>query len=344
MNWQVVEVTSGVRDDAVFGAPKPDVGDGRSAFIVTKSIHSPGIDPTWPSVKTLLCWLDGIEPSPMDDVVAYNARSDADNVRNLPPSTSYRISGGGRGAHAQLLMFQGKPWEHEMLAALGYSMLGDQLHFFWHGQFRKLFPDHPQPLRMMDWESMVDRMAMAFAIGRTDEGIYDGYLTHGALNRQYQLEISYEQKHRCGLAFMLRLFADWRGDVSHAWPDFAYAEPIYEAILGAWRSEDPDALVPLLLAACDRHTYEGHPDKEEVFYDFRSMPRTPVEILLLFRLRELCGLKNPHLDHPLMASSFDRMPESQPAYVPDELVLGTLARVREDWPEIDSVLSFNALR
>ncbi len=310
---------------------------------MTKSIRNPGIDPRWPSVKTLVRWLDRMEPWPTADVVAYNARSDAKNARNLPPSTFYLVSGGRKGAQAQRVMFQGKSWEHEMLAALGYSMVGERLHFFWHVEFRKLFPDHPQPLRMMDWESMVEHMAMAFALGRTDEGIYHGYLTHSALNRAFQLQMSYEQRHKCGLAFMLRLFADWRGDVTHAWPEFAYAEPVYEAILDTWRTEDPDALVPLLLAACDRHTYEGHPDVVKVFYDFSNTPRTPVEILLLFRLRELCGLKNPHLDHPLMAAPFDRMPEPQPAYVPDELVRGTLARVRADWPEFDGVLSLDAL-
>ncbi len=311
---------------------------------MNKSIHSPSIDPTWPSVKTLLGWLDGLDPWPMSDVIAYNARSDSNNTRNVPPSTSYAISGDRKSFQAQLLLFQGKPWEQAMLTALGYNMLADQLKFFWHVKFRTLFPNHPQPLRLMDWESMVGYMAMAFALGRTDEGIYHGYLTHSTLNRQYQLQISYEQKHKCGLAFMLRLFADWRGDVTHAWPEFAYAEPVYEAILSSWRTEDPDVLVPLLLAACDRHTYQGHPDTEKEFYDFQSTPRTPLEILLLFRLRELCGLKNPHLDHPLMASPFDRMPEPQPAYVPDELVLGTLARVRQDWPEIDSILAFDALR
>jgi hypothetical protein len=45
-----------------------------------------------------------------------------------------------------------------------------------------------------------------------------------------------------------------------------------------------------------------------------------------------------------MEPPFDRLPEAQPAYVPDERVLGTLARVREDWPEFDQIVSLDALK
>ena len=182
-------------------------------------------------------------------------------------------------------------------------------------------------------------MAMAFMLGRIDEGVYQGYLAYAALNRTYQLQLSYEEMHRRGHVFMLRLFAAWQGDVSHAWPSYAYDEPIYEGILERWNEPDTEALTPWLLAACDRHTHQGKRETEKIFYDFSGHPRTPLEILLLFRLRELVGLQNPVLDHPLMEAPFDRLPDPGPAYVPDDLVCGTLARVRQDWPEFDEVVS-----
>jgi hypothetical protein len=73
------------------------------------------------------------------------------------------------------------------------------------------------------------------------------------------------------------------------------------------------------------------------------MPREPLEILLLFRLRGELGLQNPVLNHPLMEAPFDRLPQPQPRYQQDDLMRGTLSRVRADWPEFDSVVSLDAV-
>ncbi|WP_206957290.1 hypothetical protein [Trinickia acidisoli] len=231
-----------------------------------------------------------------------------------------------------------------MSNAIGYAAFSARLYFFWHVKFRILFPENPQPLRMMNWESMTETMAMMFILGQPDEGLYQGALTLAALNRTYQLQSSYEDRHRRVHSFMLRLFAAWCGEVQHEWPPYAFSEPIYEGILERWREPDPEILTPWLLAACDRHTHESKRDSETKFYDCSAFPRTPLEILYLFRLRELVGLTNPVLNHPLLEAPFDKLPESQPAYVSDDLVQGTLARVREDWPDFDEIVSLEALR
>jgi hypothetical protein len=231
-----------------------------------------------------------------------------------------------------------------MSDALGYELFGDRLYFFWHQQFRILFPDHPQPLRMMSWEAMAEEAATCLLLGWDEAAIYEGYLAYAALNREYQLQFSYDQKHRRGHVFILRLFSAWRGDVSHEWPSYAYDEPIYEGILERWREPDPELLKPWLLAACDRHTHEAQPDTEEVFHDFSGLPREPLEILFLFRLRERLGLLNPVLDHPLMESPFDHLPTPQAPYIPDDLMRGTLKRIREDWPQFDEATSLAAIR
>ena len=89
--------------------------------------------------------------------------------------------------------------------------------------------------------------------------------------------------------------------------------PIYNGILERWRDPNPQVLTPWLHAACDRHTQESRFDTEKSAYDFGDdrLTRTPIEILLLFRLRQLAGLANPVVDHPLMATPFDRLPETQ---------------------------------
>ena len=189
-------------------------------------------------------------------------------------------------------------------------------------------------------------MAVMALLGWKDAAMYQGYLTHAALNNSYQLELQYEEEHRRVQAFMLRLFADLVGDCSHQWPDYAYDEPIYEALLAHWRTPNPQDLVPCLLAACDRQTHQTNKDTLKNFYDFHNVGliRTPIEILFVFRLREWEGLTNPVLDHPLMAAPFNQLPLAQPVPELDKLMKGVLKRAREDWPQYDKVLSLQSLR
>ena len=298
--------------------------------------------PRWPSRKTVIRWTAKMVPWSLDDGTVYNMRSDAKNVRNIP-SSSYGPIGHQLKAKAIALALQGRPWEAAMVEALGYQIFDNHLDFFWHHQFRILFPDHPRPLRTMDWERMTETMAMAFVLGWTPQATHQGYLINAVLHRTWPLQLSYEQMHRRGHAFMLRLFAKWQGIPGHDWPAFAYDEPIYEGILERWNVSDPAILEPWLIAACDRHTHEARSDSEKVFHDFSNMLCEPLEILLLFRLRELIGLTNPVIDHPLMEAPFDHLPAVQSPYVPDELMQGTLKRVREDWPEFDRVVSLDAI-
>lgn len=309
-----------------------------------KNIATMGVDPRWPSRQTVVKWLEKAIPRPLEPVLSYNTRIDTQNELNLPPNSTYIPVGATLRQRAEILALTGRPWEHAMANAIGFQMFGAKLYFFWHVKHRVLFPEHSQPLRMMNWESMTEDMAIDFILGRVEEGIYQGYLTHAVLNRGYQLQLSYEERHRRVHAFMLRLFADWRGDIRHEWPPFASSVPIYEGILERWRETDPEKLTPWLLAACDRHTHESKRDSETKFYDCSAFPRTPLEILLLFRLRELLGLQNPILKHPLIEAPFDKLPEHQPPFVPNELIEGTLARVREDWPEFDQIVALGSLR
>jgi hypothetical protein len=299
------------------------------------------IDPHWTTRKQIIQWVEKTTPWDMEQAKKYNARADVKNIHNLPPNSSYYPVGARLLGKAEALALSVKSWEQATIDALGYLKFGHQLNYFWHRQFQRIFENPHQPLRMLSWESTTECMAWYFMLGQIDEGVYMGYMTHAGLNQTFQLQLSYEEQHHRCHAFMLRLFADWRGDAKHDWPAFACAQPLYEELLAMWRESDPEALKPWLLAACDHHTQEAK--GEESLSDCGQFARTPLEILLVLRLRELIGLSNPVLDHPLMEAPFDRFPEPPPVYVPDALMLGTLERVRQDWPHFDEEISLASL-
>lgn len=283
----------------------------------------------------------------MDAARAYNSRQEPSNVNNVVPDTAYYAMGAQIQLNAIAAAFEGSDqWKLNLADALLYRTFGNRLCYFWHYQFDILFPSHKQPLADLSFASMTESMAFAFMLGQTEQAVYQGYLTYATLNCQYQLGLEYRDGHCRAQAFMLRLFADWREDgLHHEWPSWAYDTPVYNGILERWREPDPQILAPWLLAACDRHTHEGRYSNSKTYYDFgdQRTARTPLEIHFIFRLRELIGLSNPQLDHPLMAPPFDRLPETQPPLEPDELMQATLARVREDWPHFDGVTSLEAL-
>lgn len=101
------------------------------------------------------------------------------------------------------------------------------------------------------------------------------------------------------------------GDVSHQWPAYAYDEPIYEALLAKWRTPSPDDLMPCLLAACDRYTWQTGKESQKNSYDFNQdwhLERVPVEVLCILRLRQWEGLANPQqIEHPLMFAPFEQL-------------------------------------
>jgi hypothetical protein len=301
-----------------------------------------GISPKWVGREVVLRWAREAQPW-QSQVGNYVAGSDPDNIANVPPMDFEPIGSGRRLAAIALAMNCGE-WEPELAGAVVYKLLAHRLAYFNHDLFRVRFPEHRQPLRQVSWEQMAETMVYACLLGWQAPAAYEGYLAHAVLNRGFQVQNSYEQKHRRGHALVLQLFADDKGDCSHKWPDFANDEPVYQAILGNWRNESDTDLVPALLAACDRHTWQSTRDSGKSYFDFSSEPRTPYEILFVLKLRELRGLSVPILDHPLMAKPFDHLPKEQPTFDPDDSMMGTLERVRRDWPAFEEVTSLEAVR
>lgn len=237
-------------------------------------------------------------------------------------------------------------WLGELAFWALYYQTGHRMEFFWHHQYRLLFRNHPDGgLKWYDTEQAAHLMGVMALLGWRAATEHQGYLVHAALNRGYQATCQYTERHGRAQAFMLRLFADWAGDVCHTWPDYLHDEPVYETLLQIWRTPNPENLVAWLLTACDRHTHRVmHADHPAHDFHDAGLIRTPIEILLLLRLREWEGLANPVLDHPLMTAPFDRLPEAQPVPEADAWIRKALARAREDWPNYDEVLSLATLK
>lgn len=316
-----------------------------------------GISPKWPSHKSVLRRIAAAcnvgHEQDLSVVRAYVNRERAPHMRALPMKNNVTESKpewiGSIKSHQVLATApENAEWAHDLAHWLRFYQVGVKQNVFWHYQYRILFPEHSSGgLRMFNFATASNLMAAMAMLGWRDSVRYQGYLAHAALKRGYQLQIQYEQEHRRAQAFMLKLFADWVGDVTHSWPAYAYDEPIYEALLAQWRVPDADELVPCLMAACDRHTWQSGKESMTKFYDFDQdwhLERVPVEILLLYRLREWEGLPNPRLDHPLMAKPFNCLLPAQPIPPLDDLMEGVLKRAHEDWPDYNDVLSLSMLR
>jgi hypothetical protein len=136
--------------------------------------------------------------------------------------------------------------------------------------------------------------------------------------------------------FVLRLISNWQGWPERNAPKCAYDEPLFNALIEHWRTDDMDLLTHLLLAACDRHTHQVREDNSKgEFFDLgtQELVYDPFEILAVLRLRQMHGLPNPVLDHPLMNTPLGQLPDITPPYE-DELLKGVITRARLEYPDL----------
>jgi hypothetical protein len=137
-------------------------------------------------------------------------------------------------------------------------------------------------------------------------------------------------------AFILRLLAGHLGRKTQPveWPIFKKKAPTphlaYEALLASWDAKDPKAVKPLLLAALDWHTQLGFSGKNWMEREFTNgfWMRTPLAALMVLKLRELRGLKNPALEHLVLESPMGRMPK--PGYAPDPTIAKLKRRLEKE--------------
>jgi hypothetical protein len=121
-------------------------------------------------------------------------------------------------------------------------------------------------------------------------------------------------------------------------PTCSLDEPVFEALLAQWRTPDAEVLAPLLLAACDRHTYQARYDSDSKCYDLSKGVwwYDPFEIHSVLRLRLRLGLSNPVLDHPLLSTPLGVLPPETPPYC-DGLLAAVLAQGRREMPDLPTL-------
>lgn len=308
-----------------------------------------GLKPRWVKRPTYIAKTKDDEPRPsMKKVLAYNSyepREELSAKIRYIESLDYRTVALHEECLAILSALEGRDtWIEELAFTLRYYLIYHRLDYFWHTQTGHFH--NGRGLHSMGFERVVNSMAYAFMLGWTEAAIYQGYLSYAVLNLSFQ-PVGYGPERKHAHTFMLRLFADWRGhDVSHPFLDWAYEVPLYEGLLQHWRDPDSAAIAPWLQAACEYHAHHAKQDTSRTFYDFGDfrIMRTPLEIHMIMRLRELLGLANPVIEHELMAPPFDRLLPPQPILPPDDLMQGTLKRVREEWPDFDQVTALETLR
>lgn len=108
------------------------------------------------------------------------------------------------------------------------------------------------------------------------------------------------------------------------------ADPVLADMLSNWRHPDPAAIVPQCLAACDVHTHLASPGPTHRREFLGAWSRTPVVVLLVFRLRAMRGLGNPRIQHPLMDSILGALPPPAEPVPPDDVLAFLLERMRKD--------------
>lgn len=307
-----------------------------------------GLKPRWVKRATYIAKTRTDHPRPsIAKVLDYNGYVPREESRNKIKSIDYldyQYVALYEECKSILSALEGREtWKDELAFALRYYLFHDCLQYFWH---TKMTHAHDgRGLEMMNFERISNSLAYCFMLGWVEKAIYQGYLIYAVINQGHQL-CRYGATHKRAHTFMLRLFADWRGDVSHPFLEWAYDLPLYEGLLERWREPDPEVIKPWLHAACEHHAYEAKQDTSRTFFDFGDfrIMRIPLEIHMIMRLRELEGLPNPKISHELMAPPFDCLLPPQPVLDADETMSGTLRRVKEEWPDFEQVTALESLK
>ncbi|WP_246791934.1 hypothetical protein [Burkholderia perseverans] len=115
------------------------------------------------------------------------------------------------------------------------------------------------------------------------------------------------------------------------------SEPVLDELLKHWCDRDLSPMRDYLIWLCDYYTHRTRRSDWHEFQDDLLLTRFPALILAWQRLREIRGLENPFIDHPLMQPVYARLRPAMPFYT-DPVLEATLARLRrEGTPDLGTV-------
>lgn len=156
---------------------------------------------------------------------------------------------------------------------------------------------------------------------------------------KYFMVVKTERKYGAQ-TFMVQLATDYLGLPQRDWSGYFGGEPLFDEILTHWKDEDVTVLNGLLIQLCNRHTHHTRASTAKNNHDFDHLAlyHFPVEVLMVYRLRQWKGLSLPQVKHPLMKAPFDQLPEIQEGYS-DELLEKVKIRARCEYPNFERVIA-----
>jgi len=110
--------------------------------------------------------------------------------------------------------------------------------------------------------------------------------------------------------FVLKVFAKWKQIALPKEFAFDVPEPYQELIDNL--TATADEILPAIRRACDFHLSRSKYHTKDETFEFAGPVKTvyPVDILYVCRIREILGLSNPEVDHPLMKTPLGKLPET----------------------------------
>ena len=213
-------------------------------------------------------------------------------------------------------------WHSQWHRSVAYGYWGYRIEFAHEGAVRTL-------------KKIVGNLGDCLVLGWQDWAIDLARRAYRGLDKERFFFDYSERIHPRTQTFVLRLIADWQGWPQCEWQKWVFDEPIFNALIEHWRTPDPDALRPLLMAACDRHTHESKPGGSASSNDISNdaFSYDPFEVLAVMKLRQLQGLPNPVVDHLLMNTVLGKLPQPVAPYS-DALLEGVIAKARLEHPDL----------
>ena len=235
----------------------------------------------------------------------------------------------------------------EIATGLLYLLRFQQI---WHARELGRLRSGTESKQTEDFARTAEGIAAAFSLGWTHQA---SALAEAALlllpRRAYwtadpQRELEYQPFRMPFARFVLKLYAEFAGrPLPDPMPRHPYESPPYDFLMTVWRTTDMEVLMQALLAVCDWHTHECMYSRSmdpgrRVDFVFDIYMGWPIEVHMVYRLRELLGLPNPsHLDHPLMQTPLANYLPSWP--MPEDQLLDRVTRrAIQQYPVLDELV------